>query len=105
MAMGKGSLFAKIDIKSAYHLVSVHPDDRVFLGMKWKDKVLVDGMLPFGLRSAPKIFTAVADALEWCLIQRGIKHIFHYLNDYIMVHRYSRFRFVCFVLGDLGKGV
>ncbi len=31
--------------------------------MEWKDQI-VDGMLPFRLRSAPKL---VADALEWCL--------------------------------------
>ena len=29
----------------------------------WKGKLFVDGALPFGLRSAPKIFTALADAL------------------------------------------
>ena len=28
--------------------------------------VYIDTRLLFGLRSAPKIFTAVADALEWC---------------------------------------
>ena len=40
-------------------------------------------MFPFGLRSAPKIFTAVADALDWCLWQSGVTHIDHYLDDYI----------------------
>ena len=42
-------------------------------------------MLPFGLRSAPKIFNAVADALEWSLRQRGIRQIFHYLDDFIVI--------------------
>lgn len=39
-------------------------------------------MLPFGLRSAPKIFTALADALEWCIAQKGVEHIFHYFDDF-----------------------
>ena len=42
-------------------------------------------MLPFGLRSAPKIFTAVADALEWCISQHGVDYIFHYLDDFLIM--------------------
>ena len=70
MQLGKGSLIAKIDIKSAYRLVPVSPLDRLYLGMQW-DGQYVDGMLPFGLRSAPKIFNAIADALEWCVAREG----------------------------------
>ena len=32
--------------------------------MMWKDALYVDLALPLGLRSAPKIFTSIADALE-----------------------------------------
>lgn len=32
----------------------------------------VDGVLPFGLWSAPKIFTAVADALQWVMVDKGV---------------------------------
>ena len=42
-------------------------------------------MLPFGLSSAPKIFTAVADAVEWCISQEGVEYIFHYLDDFAVV--------------------
>jgi len=41
--------------------------------------------LPFGLRSAPKLFTALADALEWILMANGIRFVWHYLDDYITV--------------------
>ena len=85
MSLGKGSLIAKVDIKSAYRLLPVCPYDRKWLGMKWEGKLYVDGMLPFGLRSAPKLFNAVADALEWILAQEGITHIFHYLDDFAVV--------------------
>ena len=56
------SALAKIDVKSAYRIVPVHPDDRPLLGMLWQD---IDASLPFGLRFAPKLFNAIADALEW----------------------------------------
>ena len=52
---GRGALLAKVDVKSAYRLVPVHPEDRLLLGMSWDDEVYVDSVLPFGLRSAPKI--------------------------------------------------
>jgi len=42
-------------------------------------------MLPFGLRSAPHIFNAIADALNWCLQRARIHFVLHYLDDYINV--------------------
>ena len=42
-------------------------------------------MLPFGLHSAPKIFNAVANGLEWYLRSRGIRHIAHCLDDFIVI--------------------
>lgn len=83
-SLGKGTLLAKLDIQAAYCLVPIHPDNRPLLGVKWGDACYFDRMLPYGLRSAPKIFTVVADALEWCLWQSGVTHIDHYL-DYITI--------------------
>ena len=56
MDHGPGAKMAKLDIRSAYRIVPVHPQDRHLLGMMWDGKVYVDAALPFGLRSAPKIF-------------------------------------------------
>ena len=84
-SIGRGTLLAKLDIKSAYRLVPVHPGDRPLLGFEWHGECYVDGMLPFGLRSAPKIFTAVADALEWIVRRKGVQHIDHYLDDFIIL--------------------
>ena len=83
--LGPGALLAKVDIKSAYRLVPVHPDDRPLLGVMWKGAYYIDAMLPFGLRSAPKIFTAVPNALEWCVRRRGVRGIDHYLDDFVIV--------------------
>ena len=83
--LGQGALMTKVDIEAAYRLVPVHPHDRPLLGMVWKGQIFADPMLPFGLRSAPKIFNAIADALEWYLKSRGIAHVFHYLDDFTIV--------------------
>ena len=84
LQLGVGAKMAKIDIKSAYRIVPVHPDDRHLLGMCWDNQIYVDAVLPFGLRSAPKIFNAVADALEWMVRRQGVRDIWHYLDDYIV---------------------
>ena len=69
---------AKLGVKSAYRIVPVHPSYRHLLGM-----MFVDAALPFGLRSAPKIFNALADAVQWMAEQQGIDDIWHYLDDFI----------------------
>lgn len=84
-SVGRGALLVKADIKEAYRMIPIHPHDQHLLGIKWNDSYYVDRMLPFGLRSAPKIFSAVADGLQWILTQRGISNLLHYLDDFIFV--------------------
>ena len=86
LSAGKGAQMAKLDIKSAYRILAVHPNDHYLLGMKWRDQFYVDLALPFGLRSAPFIFNNVADMLEWILRNNyGIQDIIHCLEDYFTV--------------------
>ena len=80
--LGAGAWLAKVDIESAFRLIPVRPHDRPLQAMQWQDQIYIDPMLPFGLRSAPKIFNAVADALHWHLTRQGITHLFHYLDDF-----------------------
>ena len=76
---------AKVDIQDAIRIVPVHPDDRWLLGMQWEGKTYIDSSLPFGLRSAPKIFNTLADVLEWTLSHKGVQWIIHYLDDFLML--------------------
>ncbi len=85
LKVGKGALLAKMDIKQAYRNIPVHPDDRYLLGMEWKNEVYIDTTLPFGLRSAPLIFSAVADALQWVMEKEGVSWLAHYIDDFITV--------------------
>ena len=83
--LGRGALMAKMDIKQAYRNVPTHQRDRRLLGMLWKGQVFVDTTLSFGMRSAPLIFSAVADAAQWIMQRRGVLRVFHYINDFITV--------------------
>ena len=85
MRLGKGALLAKFDVASAYRIVPVHPADRLLLGMKWRGELYVDGLLPFGLRSAPKLFTALADALIGIMGNHGVSEAIHYLDDFLIL--------------------
>ena len=82
---GRGALMIKVDIRNAYRVVPIHPADRWLMGMTWEGSVFVDTALPFGLRSAPKIFTAIADAAEWIVRQQGVEFVMHYLDDFLVV--------------------
>ena len=53
--------------------------------MSWEDKVYVDNQLPFGLSSAPVIFNAYADGIEWILRKEGVSHVLHYLDDFLVM--------------------
>ena len=85
--LGAGATLAKLDIQSAYRIIPVHPVDRHLLGMRWRGRVYVDTVLPFGLRSAPAIFSAVADALLWIMYERGVRGGMHYLDDFLFIGR------------------
>ena len=83
--LGKGTQLAKIDVHNAYRMVPVHPDDHHLLGIHWGQDVYIDTALPFGLRSAPKIFGAVSNALAWILHSKGVTFQLHYLDDFLLM--------------------
>ena len=62
-------------------MILVYPDNCPLLAMKWKGDIFCDTKLQLGLHSAPKIFSAVEDALQWCIKQLGASLVEHYLDD------------------------
>ena len=50
-SLGQFTLLAKINIASVFRIITVHPDDRHLLGMKWNSAIYIDKQLLFGLRS------------------------------------------------------
>ena len=80
-----GALMAKVDLKSAFRMIPVCPQDWELLGMHWKGQFYFDTCLPFGLRSAPYLFNQYAEALAWILQNNhGIRGLIHYLDDYFL---------------------
>ena len=87
-SLGPGSFMAKTDLKSAFRLIPIHPDDWHLLGIHWQDQYYVDLYLPFGLRSAPFLFNQFSDALEWILKHNyGLQHVLHILDDFFIAEQ------------------
>ncbi|XP_065840188.1 uncharacterized protein [Oscarella lobularis] len=85
--LGPECLLAKLDLRAAYRVVPVHPDDRCLLGVRWKGALYLEAALTFGLHSAPKIFSAVADALLWVMFRAGVTIGLHCLDDFLLLGR------------------
>ena len=81
--LGPRALLAKMDIKSAIRLLLLHLSDRHLLAMEWNKGIYVDTSHPFGLRSAPKLFSILADLLSWILDQKGALSTIYYLDKFL----------------------
>ena len=84
-SLGQGALLAKLDLKEAYRAVPVHPSDQRLLAVSWNNTAYLEKALPFGLRSAPKLFSALTDAMMWALRDRGVHMALHYLDDFLVL--------------------
>jgi ribonuclease HI len=87
----KGSFFTKFDLKSGYHHVDIFLEHQPFLGFSWKmDKSTTSyfmfTVLPFGLTSAPFIFTKLIRPLVKLWRSKGITNVV-YLDDGFDIER------------------
>ena len=66
ISLGKGAPDSKIDTYKISLILHYHSvSNRLKLFGDDAEQSHMDGMLPFGLRSAPKTFNVLADAIEW----------------------------------------
>ena len=80
---GEGTRLFKADIKAAFKLIPVRPDQHHALGFYWEGGFWYQTALPFGCRSSPSIFNDFAELLRDAL--RGVtgnSAILNYLDDY-----------------------
>lgn len=82
---GKGAVMMKRDLKSAFRHVPIDPCDYWLLLFEWQGKFYVDMFLPFGLRTAPRIFNLFAEALHWIFETLHEWNVTHYLDDFLFV--------------------
>ena len=83
---GVGSYLAKTDVKSAFRILPVHPQDYHLLGLKWKDQYYYDKCTPMGCASSCKTFKSFSTAVEWIAQEKlGIANLLHLLDDFLLI--------------------
>ena len=66
----RGAYMFSFDLKSGYHRVEIFEGHQTYLGFSWKHsnssqvKFYVSTVLPFGISSAPHVFTKILKPLE-----------------------------------------
>ena len=78
-----GLWVTSLDLKDAYLHIPVRRSDQEFLCFSCKGHLYRFVAMPFGLSTAPRIFTRVSKALAAFLRRRGIR-VFMYLDDWLI---------------------
>ena len=73
-----------IDLKDAYLSVPVHQSSQKFLRFIWEDTCYQFKALPFGLCSAPRIFTKLMKPIAAFLRRKSIR-VLIYLDDFLLL--------------------
>jgi hypothetical protein len=80
----KGIWATKIDVSSIYYHVSVNKDYTRLLSFKFQHQIYKFVTLPFGLKTAPRIFTKILyQMLKWWRIKNYL--IIGYIDDILLL--------------------
>ena len=85
LSLPKGALMAKADIKSAFRILPVRPQDYNLLGFMWDGNFYMDKRMPMGASSSCQAFESLSSALQWILKHLGVLHISHILDDFMFL--------------------
>ena len=79
-----GDFFCKVDLKDAYFHMTVHPSHTSLLAFMWEGVGYRYKSLPFGVSSAPRLFTKMLRPVIGQLRKRGIRCVI-YLDDLLVM--------------------
>lgn len=79
-----GDWFPVTDLKDAYFHISIHPDYRRYSSFTLDNVTYQFKSIPFGLSTAPMVFTKCLTPVAAYLYLQGIT-IFLYLDDWLLV--------------------
>lgn len=84
--LGKQVYLAKSDVRQAFRILPVSPQDYELLGFFWEKKYYFDRCLPMGCRTSCKIFERFSSALQWIAINKlGMSAMVHILDDFLII--------------------
>uniref|UniRef100_A0A1Y1N1R8 Reverse transcriptase domain-containing protein n=2 Tax=Photinus pyralis TaxID=7054 RepID=A0A1Y1N1R8_PHOPY len=80
----RNMFMATLDIKDAYYHIPIHKDSRKFLRFLFKGQLYEFTCLPFGLCTAPLIFTKILKPIFGRLRSKGLLSV-TYLDDFLLL--------------------
>lgn len=80
--MTNGCFMATLDLQDAYFLIPIDTDSRKFLRFMWKEKLWEFVCLPFGLNTAPWLYTKITKPVVNVLRKKGFVSVV-YLDDWL----------------------
>ena len=78
-----GEWVSSIDLSDAYLHIPIHPNSRKYLRFCYKAQVFQITSLPFGLATAPQVFTMIVKEVKLMALSRGLR-IHQYLDDWLI---------------------
>ena len=78
--------FAKLDLKDAYYSMLIGEQTRPYLRFRWQDQLFQFRVCPFGLATAPRVFTKILKPVVSVLRRAGVKLVI-YLDDMILLNQ------------------
>ena len=81
----KGDYAFKIDLQDAYFHIRIHPSSRKYLRFAFENRVYQFQVLPFGLNTAPQVFTRLGHTVTAYLHRPGVS-VIPYLDDWLIHH-------------------
>ena len=99
-------LLYKVDIRRAFRILKLDPQDIAFTGLQWQGQFYVDTSVPFGYRHGSVCCQRVTDAVRYIMHTKGVEHLFNYIDDFIGVDdpamADSHFQMLLHVMAQLG---
>ena len=84
---GSGSFMSKCDIKKAYRIMPIHPDEYHLFVIFHDGKYYFDRSLEMGMSSSCRIFDEFSSALEWIGKCKLNIDLVHYLDDFFLANK------------------
>lgn len=81
----EGDNMFSVDLESGYYHVEISPAFRQFFGFQWNGQYYVWNVLPFGLSTAPLVFTKILRPVVQHLRQLGPARVNIYLDDFLFL--------------------
>lgn len=81
----RNDFMAKIDLKDAYYLIKIKESHQKYLRFRFRNNIYEFCCMPFGLTSAPRVFTKLLKPVIHILRKQKIKSVI-YLDDFLIMN-------------------